>query len=175
MSECSIFLYTNILYFPAACLLPSEYESVMQHDQNVYMGRTVDWKQISAMFRLIWLSGVPLSWEIHTDRYRAQVELISSNCGLCCFTPHVLVSSYPLFCRNQPFFVSPSPSVGNWLISSTHTRTPVAPYKQVSWLPLDCFQFSQSPIDLSSAFKDLYEEWCTYKRLTVTALYTGRL
>lgn len=132
-------------------------ESVMQQNQRLYKQRTSDWKWISAMFRLTWLSGVLFSWEIHTDRYCAEVELISSNCGLCCFTFSVWVQvslSPPLSVSPLGTPHPPTPkSLGNCSlinIKHTHTYTPVAPWwetamhKQVSWLPLDCFQFSQS-------------------------------
>ena len=93
--------------------------------EKPFIGRTFDWKQISAMFRLTWLSGVLFSWKIHTDRYRAGVELISSNCGLCCFTSPVwLQVSLP---PSPPLPFTPSSSLGNCImINIKHTHTPVA-------------------------------------------------
>lgn len=103
---CNVFItkYEWVQYFTNSahrclCVLQSKNrlnKFLMQQNQKAYMGRTFDLKQISAMFRLIWLSGVLLSWKIHTDRYHTEVELISFNCGLCCFTSPVQVSLSPI-------------------------------------------------------------------------------
>lgn len=168
-------------------------ESVMQQNKKLFMGRSLDWKQISAMFRLTWLSGVLFSWKIHTDSYRVEMELISSNCGLCCFTSPVWLQVSPSLSR--PLSLSPSPSLGSCILinikhTDTHTHTNTHTCSAIlrncnaqtselasSWL------FSVEPetkwpfkywISTLKTFKGLYGERCAYKCLSVTAQYTGK-
>lgn len=120
MRKCS---FLSALYFFSPCCMfiavrNDLNEFVLQQNQKLFIGRIFDWKQISGMLRLTWLSGVLFSWKMHTDRYRAEGELISSNCGLCCFTAPVRLQ--------VSLSLSSSLSLGNCIlinIKHTHTHT----------------------------------------------------